>query len=46
MTYGPEYWAHVLNVENASWTDLGRPHMDDSDDEIILVKGPMMSKMD
>ena len=49
LTYGPEYWAHVLNVENASWKDLGRPHMDnsdDSDDEIILVKGPMIGKMD
>ena len=48
-SYGPVYWMHILNVENRSWTDLGRPQMDisdDSDDEIILVKGPMMSEMD
>ena len=50
-SYGPEYWMHVLNVESCSWTDFDRPAMetsDDSDDEIILVKGPisMMNEMD
>jgi len=49
LSYGLEYWMHVLNVESLSWTDCGFPEMetsDDSDDEIILVKGPILSQMD